>query len=89
MSKQIYCIETWWHEQNHLGYPKESFRDGSFWGCMETPWKIGCWDFIQEFEDEEQFKKELLNIINGGGIIGKVFIEEKPDDYKTAIKLNS
>ena len=44
--KKIYCIETWWREQNRLGYPKESFRDGSFWGCMETPWKIGCWDFI-------------------------------------------
>ena len=57
--KKIYCIEEWWHEPNRLGYPKESFRDGSFWGCVETPWKIGCYDFIQEFDDEEQFKEEF------------------------------
>ena len=85
--KKIYCIEEWWHEPNRLGYPKESFRDGSFWGCMETPWKIGCYDFIQEFDDEEQFKEELIKIIDSGGIIGKVFIEEKPDNYSVAIRL--
>lgn len=83
--KKIYCIETWWKEND--GYPKEYFRDGSFWGITETPWKIGCYDFIQEFDDEEKFKKELLNIINYGGIIGKVFIEEKPDNYNIAIRL--
>ena len=85
--KKIYCIEEWWHESNHLGYPKESFRDGSFWGCLETPWKIGCYDFIQEFDDEEQFKEELTKIIGDGGIIGKVFIEEKPDNYNVTTRL--
>jgi hypothetical protein len=33
--KKIYCIETWWKEYD--GYPKEYFRDGSFWGMTETP----------------------------------------------------
>ena len=84
--KKIYCIEEWWHESPD-GTPLESFRDGSFWGCVETPWKIGCFDFIQEFDDEEKFKEELLNIINNGGIIGKVFIKEKPDNYNIAIRL--
>ena len=84
--KKIYCIEEWWHESD-LGYPKESFRDGSFWGCIETPWKIGCFDFIQEFDNEEEFKNELLRVINQGGIIGKVFIKEESDNYNVAIKL--
>jgi len=83
--KKIYCIETWWKEYD--GYPKEYFRDGSFWGMTETPWKLGCFDFIQEFESEDEFKDEILKIINNGGIIGKVFIKEEPDDYEPSIKL--
>ena len=78
--KKIYCIEEWLKEN-------ESIYDGSFWGCIETPWKLGCFDFIQEFDDEEKFKEELLNIINVGGIIGKVFIKEENEDYNTANKL--
>ena len=35
----------------------------------------------------EEFKDEILKIINNGGIIGKVFIKEEPDNYKPSIKL--
>ena len=83
--KKIYCIEKWWKEND--GYPKEYFRDGSFWAMTETPWKLGCWDFVEEYEDEEKFKEDLLSIINEGGIIGKVWIKEENDNYKTSIKL--
>ena len=83
--KKIYCIEEWSRENN--GVPKEYFRDGTFWGCVESPWKIGCFDFVQEFDDEEEFKNELLSIINQGGIVGKVFIKEVDDAYEPSIKL--
>ena len=43
--------------------------------------------FIEEFDNEEVFKKEILRIINNGGIIGKVWIKEEPDDYEPLIKL--
>lgn len=83
--KKIYCIETWWKDMD--SYPKEYFRDGSFWGIAETPWKLGCFDFIQEFDSEEEFKEEILHIINSSGIIGKVWIKEVDDNYKPSIKL--
>lgn len=83
--KKIYCIEEWSRENN--GVSKECFRDGTFWGCVESPWKIGCFDFVQEFDDEEEFKNELLSIINQGGIVGKVFIKEVDDAYEPSIKL--
>ena len=85
--KNIYCIETWWKEMDREGYPKEYFRDGAFWSTIETPWKLGCFDFIEEFDDEETFKNELLRIINQGGIIGKVWIKEEDDNYIASIKL--
>ena len=40
-----------------------------------------------EFDNEEVFKKEILRIINNGGIIGKVWIKEENDDYKPLIRL--
>ena len=83
--KKIYCIEKWWKEND--GYPKEYFRDGSFWAMTETPWKLGCFDFVEEYDDEEKFKNDILNIINRGGIIGKVWIKEEHDNYITSIKL--
>ena len=78
--KKIYCIETWWKEIDPEGYPKEYFRDGSFWAMTETPWKLGCFDFIEEFDNEDTFKDELLRIINSGGIIGKAWIKEESDN---------
>ena len=85
--KNIYCIETWWKEIDREGYPKEYFRDGTFWSTIETPWKLGCFDFIEEFDNEDVFKDELLRIINSGGIIGKAWIKEEPDNYNAVIRL--
>lgn len=73
--KKIYCIEEWLADD-------ERVRDGSFWGCLESPWKIGLTDRVQEFDDEEEFKDYLMNIINSCGIVGRVFTKEVPDDYK-------
>ena len=42
---------------------------------------------MEEYDDEEKFKNDILNTINTGGIISKVFIEEKPDNYNIAIRL--
>ena len=64
-----YCIEYWYYDEH------ERFRDGSFWGCLETPWKIGMTDIIEEYDNEDEFKERLLEIINDSGIIGKVFIK--------------
>ena len=33
-----------------------------------------------EFDNEEDFKNEIINIINSCGIIGKVYIKEIPDN---------
>ena len=53
-----------------------------FWNCIEEPWKVGCWDFVEEYDDEERFKNDILNTISRGGIISKVWIKEVSDNYK-------
>lgn len=83
--KKIYCIETWWIEEPDI---HNKFNNScEFWNCIEEPWKFGCWDFVEEYDDEERFKNHLLNIINTGGIISKVWIKEEPDNYNVSIKL--
>jgi len=54
---------------------------------MEDSWKLGAFDIVHEFDNEEDFKNELLKIINSGGIIGKVYVKEMPDDYKASLKI--
>lgn len=68
--KKVYCIEFWYDDQF------ESFRDGSFWGCIKTPWKFGLTDIIEEYDTEDEFKDRILEIINNCGVIGKAFIKE-------------
>ena len=83
--KKIYCIEEWCKFEDD---PIEIFRDGSLLcGCHETPWKIGCDDILHEFDSEKEFTENLLNIINKGGIISKVYIKEMPEDYNTSLKI--
>lgn len=82
--KKIYCIEEWCKFEDG---PKGIFRDGSLWGCHETPWKIGCDDILHEFDNEKEFTEKILSIIEKGGIIGKVYIKEMPDDYKPTLHL--
>lgn len=83
--KKIYCIEKWCIEAQDI---HDKFNNNcEFWNCVEEPWKIGCWNFVEEYDDEEKFKNDILNTINTGGIISKVFIEEKPDNYNVAIRL--
>lgn len=77
--KLIYCIEEWIRE-------RENTRDGGLIGCVEVPWKVGCFSFVNEYTSEDMFKKELYNIINRGGIIGKVFIKEVADEEFEKIK---
>ena len=77
--KKIYCIEEW------LKSDDEHFRDGSFWGIMEEPWKLGAFEVVHEFDNEEDFKNEIINIINSCGIIGKVYIKDMPDNYMPLI----
>lgn len=68
--KKVYCIEFWYNDQH------ESFRDGSFWGCINAPWKLGLTDIVEEYDTEEEFKDRILDIINNCGVIGKTFIKE-------------
>lgn len=77
--KLIYCIEEWLREQ-------ENTRDGGLLGCVEAPWKVGCFGVVNEYTSEAMFKKELYNIIDRGGTIGKVFIKEVSDEEFEKIK---
>lgn len=77
--KKIYCVEEWWLEN-------EPVRD-LFWSNIEEPWKLGRFSFVNEFDDEEKFKKHILSIINTCGVIGKIWIKEEPDNYNAAIIL--
>ena len=62
---KIYCIEEWVPEDEKCrdGYPSES------WKMCKTP-------IIHEFEEEDEFKNKILDIINNGGVISKVYIKE-------------
>lgn len=82
--KKIYCIEEWCKFEDST---RGIFRDGSLLGCYKTPWKIGCDDIIHEFDSEKEFTEKILSIIEKGGIIGKVYIKEMPDDYKPLLHL--
>jgi hypothetical protein len=77
--KKIYCVEEWWLEN-------EPVRD-LFWSNIEEPWKLGRFSFVNEFDDEEKFKKHILSIINTCGVIGKIWIKEEPDNYNASIIL--
>jgi hypothetical protein len=45
------------------------------------------WTLIEEYDNEEKFKQELINSINQCSTINKIFIKEVNDDYKATIKL--
>ena len=74
--KKIYCVEQWCKSND------EYFRVGTFLGIMEEPWKRGTFEVVHEFDNEEDFKNEIINIINNCGIIGKVYIKEMSDNYR-------
>lgn len=78
--KKIYCIEQW------KDFEGKSV-DGGFWETVEEPWKCGLMSYVEEYDDEEEFKKVLMATLDSGGVIGKVFIKEESDDYNPCIKL--
>ena len=41
--------------------------------------------FVEEYEDEERFKENLLYSIDRGCTISKIWIKEVVDNYKTSI----
>ena len=56
--KKIYCIEKWCIEAQDI---HDKFNNNcEFWNCVEEPWKIGCWNFVEEYDDEEKFKNDIL-----------------------------
>ena len=67
--KTIYCIEEWAKND-------ESIRDGSFWSALEEPWKLNSTPIINEFDDEEEFKNYLMDVITSCGVIGRVFSKD-------------
>ena len=72
--KKIFCIEEWLKDD-------ERVRNGGFWGSLEQPWKLGMTSYVQEFDNEDDFKDYLMSIINDGGVIGRVFTKEVSGDY--------
>ena len=72
--KKVFCIEEWLKDD-------ERVRNGGFWGSLEQPWKLGMTSYVQEFDNEDDFKDYLMSIINDGGVIGRVFMKEVSDDY--------
>ena len=71
--KKVFCSEEWLKDD-------ERVRNGGFWGSLEQPWKAGLTSYVQEFDEEDEFKDYLMSIINDGGIIGRVFAKEVSDD---------
>ena len=65
---KIYCIEEWVPDDEKCrdGYPSET------WKMCKTP-------ITHEFEEEDEFKNKILDIINNGGVISKVYIKEDED----------
>ena len=72
--KKVFCIEEWLKGD-------ERIRNGGFWDSLEQPWKLGMTSYVQEFDEEDEFKDYLMSIINDGGVIGRVFTKEVSDDY--------
>ena len=72
--KKIFCIEEWLKEDDRV-------RDGGFWGSLKQPWKIGLTSYVKEFDNDDDFKDYLISILKDGGVIGRVFTKEVPDDY--------
>ena len=79
--KKIYCIEKQWVED--LDIHNKFNNNCEFRHCIEEPWKVGCCVFVKEY-GEDRFKNDILNTINRGGIISKVWIKEVSDNYKTS-----
>ena len=80
--KVIYCIEQYLKEywEDRMW---ERSRDGSLWGNLEQPWKIGCYDVTHEYESKSMFIKDLCDIINRGGIISKAYIKLVDNSYNS------
>ncbi len=72
--KKIFCIEEWFKDD-------ERVYDGSFWSSLEQPWKTGLISYVQEFDNEDEFKDYLMSITNDGCVIGRMFKKEVSDDY--------
>ena len=91
MSKKIYCIEYVMSENNGLPKNYVNIDDPSFWSCLEHPWNIGRWTYTEEYDDEEEFKNDLIHRIKNCDIITKIFIEERnvndPPKYGHKIKI--
>ena len=58
-------IEEWVPDDEKCrdGYPSDS------WKMCKTP-------IVHEFEEEDEFKNKLFDIINNGGVISKVYIKK-------------
>ena len=84
--KKIYCIEEWIKENDGTPCNWTNIDDASFWSTLECPWKLNASPIVQEYDDEEEFKTDLLNLMNNNCVIGRVFIREVSDDYSTKVK---
>lgn len=84
---KIYCIEEWIKENDSTPCNWANIDDASFWSTLENPWKLGASPIVEEYDDEEKFKTDLLNLMNSNCVIGRVFIKEVSDDYSTKTEL--
>lgn len=62
---KTYYVEEWVEED-------EKRRDG--WAS--DPWKFGKYPVVYEFENEKDLNEKIYSIINNGGVISKVWIQE-------------
>ena len=76
--KKIYCVEEWMNEgEETRGWFLDPFRT----------WSIGKFSFVTEYEDEEEFKKSIVNRIDNCIPITDIFIKEVEDDYEPLIRM--
>lgn len=83
MSKLIYCIEEQFPDGkgnaiNHVELPiKEDWYERD----------IIRWPLLHEYDNEEKFKNDLINMLKSNVLISKVFIKYENENYKPLMKL--
>lgn len=86
--KKVYCIEVWARGSELSERPVNDVDVTSkdYLSSLEYPYKNG-FPVLEEYDDEERFKTDLKNLINGNCVISRVYIKDVRDDYRPAMKI--
>ena len=79
--KKIYCIEQLFIETKD-NLPINYIDLNSKYYLSSLPLPVFGYSYVTEYDDEEKFKSDLLNKMDGTCVISRVFTKEVPDDYQ-------